>query len=103
MSQYGEKTNTTVLCHPAQNGWTPLLAAASGGHSDVVTTLLNARASVDKATNHEETPLSVAAFYGHEGMVTMLLNARWTRLGGFPSDAFDGALDPRKEAGSCQN
>ena len=54
----------------------PLSLAAMGGHHEVVTALLAAGASVDRAGYDGDTPLITAARHGHVEVVTALIAAR---------------------------
>jgi ankyrin repeat protein len=57
---------------PQDYGWTALIAAAYGGHLDVVVTLLNAGADVNLRAN-DGSALCWAASQGHEGVVRVLI------------------------------
>lgn len=46
-------------------GWTPVYAAASKGHLEVVRLLVDQGANIDAATNAGWTPVSAAALNGH--------------------------------------
>ena len=54
-------------------GRTPLIAAAEGGHSEVVKLLLTKNAKTDAKTEDGWTPLMVAARGGHKEVVELLL------------------------------
>ncbi|XP_064384780.1 uncharacterized protein LOC135333688 [Halichondria panicea] len=56
-------------------GNTPLLLAASGGHTDCVTELLSSGAVVDLADKNGRTPLYWAAWGGHTDCVRELLSS----------------------------
>ena len=57
------------------NGATPLLAAASGGHPEVAAALIAARANVNQARNDGRTPLIMAARMNHVEVVRLLVRA----------------------------
>ena len=54
------------------DGWTPLLLAASQGHTDIVALLLAAGADVEARLGGEDTPLALAAMHGHAQTVVLL-------------------------------
>jgi ankyrin repeat protein len=57
-----------------EDGWTPLIAAASEGHQAVVKLLLgNTRLGIESADNRGETALFLAAENGHTEVVRLLL------------------------------
>lgn len=56
-----------------KTGWTPLHYAATRGHSDVMTLLLDNFAYVDAASPNGTTPLMMAAFYGTPSAVKLML------------------------------
>mmetsp|Transcript_29549 Transcript_29549/g.42188 ORF Transcript_29549/g.42188 Transcript_29549/m.42188 type:complete len:392 (-) Transcript_29549:743-1918(-) len=60
----------------AQEGLTPLILAATKGHSEVVSILLENGASVKATTKNGSTPLHRAAYEGHVKVVNILLNNR---------------------------
>ena len=64
------------LSKASQNGCTPLFAAASSGHLDIVQILLKAQADVNQADHGGRTPLHIAAEYGENVIVKALLDAR---------------------------
>jgi ankyrin repeat protein len=55
------------------DGWTALLLAAVGGHTQMVGVLLRNGAIVDFRLDGEQTPLMLAAMNGHAAVVTMLV------------------------------
>lgn len=55
---------------PAGNGWTPLLAASLGGHSDIVESLLGAGARVSDATSKGWNSLHMSSQSGHTGTIS---------------------------------
>ena len=58
-----------VDCSPlSDKRWTPLLAAAVGGHSEVVRQLIGAGASVSEMTSNGWNALHMASQAGHVGM-----------------------------------
>jgi len=69
------KGDEAVDWHQNRFGRSPLYAAASRGHRDVIETLLKAGADVDHADSAGETPLYAAAFGGHTKVVEALLHA----------------------------
>lgn len=54
-------------------GWTPLHYAATGGHDDIVSLLLEHSAYIDAASPNGTTPLMMAAYYGTTATVRTLL------------------------------
>jgi len=56
-------------------GWTPLHYAATNGHVDVMTLLLDENAYIDAASPNGTTPLMMAAHYGTPSTVKLLLEA----------------------------
>jgi ankyrin repeat protein len=61
-----------------QDGWTPtpLMAASSNGHTDVVQTLIEAKAQIDTQKEDGWTALHVAAHAGGVDVVRLLTGAR---------------------------
>ena len=58
-----------------QFGTTPLLIAASAGHTEIVAILLAAKGTnVNKANNYEATPLMMAAYNGHTATAKLLID-----------------------------
>lgn len=65
---------TTISSHNnCGMGCTPLMSAAEGGHADVVTTLLAARADCHALDTRERTALHLAAAAHHADVVALLL------------------------------
>lgn len=58
-----------------KTGWAPLHYAATGGHQDLITMLLDAHAYIDAESPNGTTPLMMAAQYGTVGAVRQLLEA----------------------------
>lgn len=58
-----------------KTGWAPLHYAATRGHLDVMTLLLDKNAYIDAASPNGSTPLMMAAFYGTPSAVKLLLEA----------------------------
>jgi hypothetical protein len=56
-------------------GWTPLHYAATGGHLEIITLLLENHAYIDAASPNGSTPLMMAAHYGTPAAVKLLLEA----------------------------
>lgn len=56
-------------------GWTPLHYAASKGHTDIMTLLLDNYAYIDASSPNGSTPLMMAALYGTPAAVKLLLEA----------------------------
>lgn len=56
-------------------GWTPLHYAATRGHLQIMTLLLDKYAYIDAASPNGTTPLMMAAFYGTPSAVKLLLEA----------------------------
>ena len=56
-------------------GWAPLHYAATKGHLEVITLLLDNYAYIDAASPNGTTPLMMAAFYGTPSAVKLLLEA----------------------------
>jgi ankyrin repeat protein len=57
-----------------QYSWTALLVATVGGHSEVVTLLLKAKANINAKDKDGCTALAVASKEGFEDIVIALLN-----------------------------
>lgn len=57
------------------SGWTPLITAASGGHTGAMEALLDAGADFEIADNYGYTPLMRAALSGRAAAVELLLKA----------------------------
>lgn len=58
-----------------KTGWTPLHYAATNGHVNVMTLLLDENAYIDAASPNGTTPLMMAAHYGTPSAVKFLLEA----------------------------
>ena len=56
-------------------GWAPLHYAATRGHLQVMTLLLDNHAYIDASSPNGTTPLMMAAFYGTPSAVKLLLEA----------------------------
>ena len=56
-------------------GWTPLHYAATFGHLEIMTLLLDNHAYIDASSPNESTPLMMAALYGTPSAVKLLLEA----------------------------
>ena len=56
-------------------GWAPLHYAATGGHPEVITVLLERYAYIDAESPNGTTPLMMAASYGNAAAVKVLLEA----------------------------
>lgn len=56
-------------------GWTPLHYAATNGHLEIMTLLLDKYAYIDAASPNGTTPLMMAAHYGTPAAVKLLLEA----------------------------
>lgn len=56
-------------------GWAPLHYAATGGHLDVMSLLLDKNAYIDAASPNGSTPLMMAAMYGTSDAVKLLVEA----------------------------
>ena len=56
-------------------GWAPLHYAATHGHLDVISLLLDNYAYIDAASPNGTTPLMMAAFYGTPSAVKLLLES----------------------------
>lgn len=67
--EYGANVNAAH----ADDGRTPLHAAAERGHKNMVTLLLNHGAFVNPRDNEGDTPLHLAAAAGHDKTVRILL------------------------------
>jgi ankyrin repeat protein len=70
-----------------KTGWAPLHYAATRGHVQVMTLLLDNHAYIDAGSPNGTTPLMMAAFYGTPSAVKLLLEA-----GADPSIKNDQAL-----------
>ncbi|KAM8967607.1 uncharacterized protein RCH25_026220 [Pelodytes ibericus] len=57
----------------AKNGWSPLLVAADGGHTEVVKILLQNHARVDVFDEHGKAALHLASENGHDKIADILL------------------------------
>jgi hypothetical protein len=56
-----------------KTGWTPLHYAASGGHTQIISMLLENNAYIDAESPNGTTPLMMAAMYGTSAAVKRLL------------------------------
>ena len=56
-----------------KTGWTPLHYAASNGHTDIISLLLEKNAYIDAESPNGSTPLMMAAMYGSTAAVKLLL------------------------------
>ncbi len=56
-----------------KTGWTPLHYAASNGHGDIISLLLEKNAYIDAESPNGSTPLMMAAMYGSTAAVKLLL------------------------------
>jgi len=56
-------------------GWAPLHYAATRGHLEIMTLLLDNHAYIDASSPNGTTPLMMAAFYGTPSAVKLLLEA----------------------------
>uniref|UniRef100_A0A8C6UYC8 Uncharacterized protein n=1 Tax=Neogobius melanostomus TaxID=47308 RepID=A0A8C6UYC8_9GOBI len=68
------RRETDVGVRMTEHGRTALRAAAWGGHEEIVHTLLEYGASVDRADGNGRTPLIAAAYMGHQETVEILLD-----------------------------
>ena len=59
---------------PDESGWTPLIIAASAGHSDLLKLLLDKGAEVNRTTEQGRTALLYAASKGRTELVAELIN-----------------------------
>ncbi|MGH8819754.1 MAG: ankyrin repeat domain-containing protein [Rhodoferax sp.] len=57
-----------------KTGWTPLHYAATGGHAEIISLLLDHYAYIDAASPNGTTPLMMAAYYGTPQAVKLLLD-----------------------------
>lgn len=58
-----------------KTGWTPLHYAATHGHLEIITLLLEKHAYIDAESPNGSTPLMMAAHYGTPEAVSLLLDA----------------------------
>lgn len=58
-----------------KTGWTPLHYAATRGHLEIITLLLDSHAYIDAESPNGSTPLMMAAHYGTPEAVKLLLKA----------------------------
>lgn len=58
-----------------KTGWTPLHYAATNGHLEIITLLLDSHAYIDAESPNGSTPLMMAAHYGTSEAVKLLLEA----------------------------
>lgn len=58
-----------------KTGWTPLHYAATRGHLEIITLLLDSHAYIDAESPNGSTPLMMAAHYGTPEAVKLLLEA----------------------------
>lgn len=56
-------------------GWAPLHYAATNGHTEIMTLLLENHAYIDASSPNDSTPLMMAALYGTPSAVKLLLEA----------------------------
>jgi uncharacterized protein len=56
-------------------GWAPLHYAATNGHTEIMTLLLDNHAYIDASSPNDSTPLMMAALYGTASAVKLLLEA----------------------------
>mmetsp|Transcript_57499 Transcript_57499/g.153599 ORF Transcript_57499/g.153599 Transcript_57499/m.153599 type:complete len:248 (+) Transcript_57499:121-864(+) len=75
-------------------GTSPLYEAASAGHADVASVLLESHVDLESADRNRETPLMCASKNGHAGVVRLLFRARadCSRCNMFGRTAADLAL-----------
>ena len=67
-----------AINEPDETGWTALHFAAENGHLDIVTTLIEKVADINKANNQEMTALHLAAANGHTKTVETLIENKAT-------------------------
>ena len=67
------KGNPDLVFSKDENGATPLLIAALGGHKDIAELLLANKAEVNATNNYRMTPLHVSALKGYKDIAALLL------------------------------